>query len=202
MLPGKGTVVYKNNDKYEGDWANDLRHGLGTLWIYKGGKYIVRYNGEWRDDQPTVSGFGSVSGPQCLYMMLEVDASSKDQTPFVTRALVNIMLPAAPPRATGHFLKTMATLMKATGSTGKSMGRAVACMAAGLWTASEATCTREGLRTMSSKDFSNWDALGDLVVMNGGGHQVTDPVFSCTFTLPRVHQARCWNHDVRKWGHL
>lgn len=51
-------MVYKNGDKYEGDWSNDLRHGLGTLWIYKGGKtgkYVVRYNGEWRDDQPTVS---------------------------------------------------------------------------------------------------------------------------------------------------
>lgn len=48
-------MVYKNGDKYEGDWANDLRHGLGTLWIYKAGKYIVRYNGEWREDQPTVS---------------------------------------------------------------------------------------------------------------------------------------------------
>ena len=47
--------MYKNGDKYEGDWANDLRHGLGTLWIYKGGKYVVRYNGEWREDQPTVS---------------------------------------------------------------------------------------------------------------------------------------------------
>ena len=67
MPPGKGTVVYKNNDKYEGDWANDLRHGLGTLWIYKGGKYIVRYNGEWRDDQPTVSAWLTTSGHQCLF---------------------------------------------------------------------------------------------------------------------------------------
>ena len=61
---GKGTVVYKNGDKYEGDWSNDLRHGLGTLWIYKGGKtgkYVVRYNGEWRDDQPTV-GAGCMKG--------------------------------------------------------------------------------------------------------------------------------------------
>ncbi len=49
-------MVYKNGDKYEGDWAYDLRHGLGTLWIYKGGKYVVRYNGEWRDDQPTGHG--------------------------------------------------------------------------------------------------------------------------------------------------
>lgn len=51
---GKGTVIYKNSDKYEGDWANDMRHGLGTLWLYRDGKYVVRYNGEWRADQPTV----------------------------------------------------------------------------------------------------------------------------------------------------
>lgn len=52
---GKGTVIYKNGDKYEGDWASDTRHGLGTLWIFRDGKYKVRYNGEWREDQPTVS---------------------------------------------------------------------------------------------------------------------------------------------------
>jgi hypothetical protein len=54
MSAGKGTVVYKNGDKYEGDWNTGLRHGLGTLWIFKEGKYIVRYNGEWRNDAPTV----------------------------------------------------------------------------------------------------------------------------------------------------
>lgn len=47
-------MIYKNGDKYEGDWSSSLRHGLGTLWIYKGGKYVVRYNGEWRDDSPNV----------------------------------------------------------------------------------------------------------------------------------------------------
>jgi hypothetical protein len=34
---GKGTVIYKNSDKYEGEWAFGMRHGLGTLWIYKVG---------------------------------------------------------------------------------------------------------------------------------------------------------------------
>jgi hypothetical protein len=52
---GKGTVVYKNGDKYEGDWALGLRHGLGTLWVYRDGKYSVKYNGEWTGDAPTVS---------------------------------------------------------------------------------------------------------------------------------------------------
>ncbi len=48
-------MVYKNGDKYEGDWAQDVRHGLGTLWLFRDGKYVVRYNGEWRNDQPNVS---------------------------------------------------------------------------------------------------------------------------------------------------
>lgn len=47
-------MIYKSGDKYEGGWLADVRHGLGTLWVYKDGKYKVRYNGEWRDDQPTV----------------------------------------------------------------------------------------------------------------------------------------------------
>lgn len=55
LCAGKGTVIYKNGDKYEGDWAQGLRHGLGTLWLYKKGKYVVRYNGEWRNDAPSVS---------------------------------------------------------------------------------------------------------------------------------------------------
>lgn len=48
--------MYKNGDKYEGGWSCDLRHGLGTLWIYKEGKYYVRYNGEWQDGTPMGQG--------------------------------------------------------------------------------------------------------------------------------------------------
>lgn len=55
MLAGKGTVIYKSGDKYEGDWREDTRHGLGTLWVYKEGKYRVRYHGNWVDDAPAVS---------------------------------------------------------------------------------------------------------------------------------------------------
>lgn len=102
---GKGTVVYKNGDKYEGDWSNDLRHGLGTLWIYRKGKYIVRYNGEWRDDQPVVSaGLNAVNGLHglCKGML---------QSIIFEQALLCLLLF----RATAHFLKTMATLTKATG---------------------------------------------------------------------------------------
>jgi hypothetical protein len=46
--------VYKNGDKYEGDWALGFRHGLGTLWVFRGSKYMVKYNGEWNNDMPEV----------------------------------------------------------------------------------------------------------------------------------------------------
>jgi hypothetical protein len=54
FVAGKGTVIYKNGDKYEGDWAAGLRQGLGTLWIYVDGKFVVRYNGMWHKDRPSV----------------------------------------------------------------------------------------------------------------------------------------------------
>ena len=47
-------MIYQNGDKYEGDWENGLRHGLGTLWIYIDGKYVVRFNGSWHKDKPAV----------------------------------------------------------------------------------------------------------------------------------------------------
>ena len=36
---GEGTIIYKNNDKYRGHWANDLRDGEGTLEFFDGGKF-------------------------------------------------------------------------------------------------------------------------------------------------------------------
>jgi hypothetical protein len=54
LQTGKGVVTYKNGDKYEGDWREGVRHGNGTLWVFKGGKYHVRYSGEWVNDLPQV----------------------------------------------------------------------------------------------------------------------------------------------------
>lgn len=56
QLTGKGVVTYKNNDKYEGDWHEGVRQGNGTLWVFKGGRYHVRYAGEWANDLPQVRG--------------------------------------------------------------------------------------------------------------------------------------------------
>lgn len=45
-------MVYKNGDKYEGDWEEDLRSGLGIYYSFVGGLYRIRYQGEWRADRP------------------------------------------------------------------------------------------------------------------------------------------------------
>eukprot|EP00775_Hariotina_reticulata_P009040 gene9040-9211_t len=51
-----GVVTYKNGDKYEGAWQNGSRHGNGTLWVLKQGKYHIRYSGDWASDLPHGAG--------------------------------------------------------------------------------------------------------------------------------------------------
>jgi hypothetical protein len=48
-------LTYKNGDKYEGDWQDGFRHGNGALWIFKEGKYYLKYEGGWAYDKPAVS---------------------------------------------------------------------------------------------------------------------------------------------------
>ncbi len=55
LCAGKGTFLYKSGDKYQGDWQNGLRCGLGTLWTFADNRYRMRYNGQWKDDVPWVS---------------------------------------------------------------------------------------------------------------------------------------------------
>ena len=52
---GTGTVVYSNKDKYEGEWLNGKRHGVGALWLYDSDRYRIRYTGEWQKDKFHVS---------------------------------------------------------------------------------------------------------------------------------------------------
>jgi len=47
-------LVYRNGDKYEGDWRGGLRHGQGTLWVCADGRSSTRYGGDWADDLPEV----------------------------------------------------------------------------------------------------------------------------------------------------
>ncbi len=49
---GFGTMLYNNDNKYDGHWKNDKRHGLGTLHYSDGDVY----EGNWADD--TMNGFG------------------------------------------------------------------------------------------------------------------------------------------------
>lgn len=53
---GKGVLHYKNADKYEGEFANDVRSGHGTYWVYESGKYRVEYSGSWLQNEK--NGFG------------------------------------------------------------------------------------------------------------------------------------------------
>ncbi len=52
---GSGTVVYPNEDRYEGEWLNGKRHGIGALWLYDSDRYRIRYTGEWQRDKFHVS---------------------------------------------------------------------------------------------------------------------------------------------------
>lgn len=52
---GSGTVVYPNRDKYEGEWLNGKRHGIGALWLYDSDRYRICYTGEWQRDKFHVS---------------------------------------------------------------------------------------------------------------------------------------------------
>jgi len=47
-------MVYKNGEKYEGEWVRDLREGIGSFFALKEGKYKLKYFGEWKNDQPMV----------------------------------------------------------------------------------------------------------------------------------------------------
>lgn len=57
---GSGTVVYPNKDKYEGEWLNGKRHGIGALWLYDSDRYRNCYTGEWQRDKFHVSASSEV----------------------------------------------------------------------------------------------------------------------------------------------
>ncbi|CAF1016231.1 unnamed protein product [Rotaria sordida] len=44
---GKGTMNYANNDKYSGDWVDDVRTGQG-VYVYAGGSH---YEGQYKDNK-------------------------------------------------------------------------------------------------------------------------------------------------------
>ena len=48
-------MKYQNGDRYEGDWANDMRNGHGNLCLRCLGILTYgdkeRYDGQWKDDK-------------------------------------------------------------------------------------------------------------------------------------------------------
>lgn len=51
MKEGFGIQIYKNKDKYEGLWGNNMRNGQGTYWRNEGGKLKREYTGDWFEDK-------------------------------------------------------------------------------------------------------------------------------------------------------
>lgn len=43
-----GKLYYADGNIYDGEWLNDMRHGMGTLVNYKDGS---RYEGQWERDK-------------------------------------------------------------------------------------------------------------------------------------------------------
>ena len=50
-MNGKGTYVFPNGNRFEGEWSNDVKHGYGVLTYVNG----ERYEGEWQGDKVSLS---------------------------------------------------------------------------------------------------------------------------------------------------
>ena len=48
-------MIYKNGDKYSGNWVRNRRHGLGAFYRRHDGEHKLVYKGEWHRDQPSVT---------------------------------------------------------------------------------------------------------------------------------------------------
>jgi hypothetical protein len=59
---GHGTQLYPSNDKYDGEWKNDLREGYGRMICSSGGDSYV---GNWKNDQK--SGIGTLRKSSTSY---------------------------------------------------------------------------------------------------------------------------------------
>ncbi len=46
-MNGKGTYVFPNGNRFEGEWSNDVKNGYGILTYVNGEKY----EGEWQGDK-------------------------------------------------------------------------------------------------------------------------------------------------------
>ena len=46
---GQGTFTYSDGNKYEGEWKDGKKHGLGTLTFFNN---VRKWIGEFREDKP------------------------------------------------------------------------------------------------------------------------------------------------------
>ncbi len=45
---GNGKQIWRNGTTYDGEWQNDLRHGLG---VFSNSDGSIIYQGEWENDE-------------------------------------------------------------------------------------------------------------------------------------------------------
>lgn len=43
-MNGKGTYIFPNGNKYEGEWANDVKQGYGVLTYVNGERYVLSHH--------------------------------------------------------------------------------------------------------------------------------------------------------------
>lgn len=53
---GSGIHVYRDGNRYEGEWKNGKKEGQGTFWVAKEGRYNAMYRGTWKSGKWHVSG--------------------------------------------------------------------------------------------------------------------------------------------------
>lgn len=54
---GLGTMNYANGDVFEGQWANDQKHGNGTHYYHAKGR---RFDGIWQTDTPKCGTYSEI----------------------------------------------------------------------------------------------------------------------------------------------
>ena len=75
-----GSCDYNNNDKYNGNWANDMKNGHGKLFCRKLGIMDFankdKYDGEWLDDRMHGKGLFITNLKVHIIMQMEIHSKA------------------------------------------------------------------------------------------------------------------------------